>query len=127
MTTRDGQPVRLELSRAEAWLVHHVMLDSLGLAGPRGEARTPTPCELRILEQLEDGPPLFTPSCRSSTDLPETFTGTCVHTGSEVVLDDGEHTVEVVDTSVLGGEAQLGREYEVPLEACEKPSRYSED
>ena len=49
------------MSREEAWLVHHVLLESLGLAGPGGEARTPTPCELRILEQLENGPPVFTP------------------------------------------------------------------
>lgn len=61
MTTRNSQPIRLELSRAEEWLVHTVMLDGLGLAGPGSDSRTPTPCELRILEQLENGPPVFTP------------------------------------------------------------------
>lgn len=50
---------------------------------------------------------------------PETFTGTCVQAGDPVVLDDGGLTVVVSDTSVLGEDARLGQEYEVPAAACE--------
>ena len=49
----------VELSRAEQWVVHHVLLESLGLAdGERcrqGNAEEPTGPSLGILEKLEDG------------------------------------------------------------------------
>lgn len=54
----------VELSRAEQWVVHHVLLESLGLAD--GERCRPTEADdlpqpsLAILEKLEDGTFAFT-------------------------------------------------------------------
>lgn len=58
-TPTDSRPVSIELSRAEQWVVHHVLLDSVGLA--RTGAEDPPECVLDILEKLESGDHAFTP------------------------------------------------------------------
>jgi len=54
----------VELSRAEQWVVHHLLLESLGLAdGERcrqGDAEEPAEPSLVILQKLEEGTFAFT-------------------------------------------------------------------
>lgn len=83
---------------------------------------TPTSAGRRTATDL---PPVLHPMSRSEMSAleredgtPITWTGTCVKT-DPVTLDDGEMVAEVTDTSVLGEDARLGREYEVPAEAME--------
>jgi len=57
-------PTVVELSRAEQWVVHHVLLESLGLAdGERdrqGDVEEPIGPSLGILQKLEEGAFAFT-------------------------------------------------------------------
>ena len=54
----------VELSRAEQWVVHHVLLESLGLADGeqcrQGDAEDPVEPSLGIIQKLEEGTFAFT-------------------------------------------------------------------
>lgn len=56
----------VELSRAEQWVVHHVLLDALGLADGRTKAPVDADAEpqrsLEVIEKLESGSFEFTPA-----------------------------------------------------------------
>jgi hypothetical protein len=91
---------------------------------------TPTSAGRRTATDL---PPALHPMSRSEMSAlehedgtPITWTGTCVKT-DPVTLDDGEMVARVTDTSVLGEDARLGREYEVPAEAMEVVETGGED
>ena len=43
----------LDLSRAEQWLVHHVMLDHLGFGPSDDDGSNPYVCTLAIVEKIE--------------------------------------------------------------------------
>jgi len=86
----------------------------------------------KMAEQMAEEAKQMSPSLHPMTSMdiretslvredgtPITFTGTCVQTSPEVVLDNGEAVAEVTDTSVLGEDARLGREYEVPAQSFE--------
>ena len=59
--TTETRPVQIDLHRAEQWVIHHVMLDSIGIARARASPVEPPECVLEILRKLEAENQAFTP------------------------------------------------------------------
>ena len=57
----DVSPVSLDLSRPEQWIVHHVMLDSIGLGPGDDDLTDPPACVLAVIGKLESDDHEFTP------------------------------------------------------------------
>lgn len=51
----------IDLSPAEQWVVHHVMLDSIGLARPQPTPEEPPEWVIEILQKVEGEDHEFTP------------------------------------------------------------------
>lgn len=106
MTINDAGLTRIELSRAEQWVVHHLMLDSIGLAAADSTPEEPPKYVIRILQNLETGANEFTPleldhiryACSSYTrgnDIPEAerkVAASVIRQIDAALGDDGLHT-----------------------------------
>lgn len=51
--SRTTPTTRLDLSRDEQWLVHHIMLDHLGFGPSDDDGSDPFVCTLAIVEKIE--------------------------------------------------------------------------
>ena len=52
-TNTQSHHVVIDLSLAESWVVHHVLLDSIGLASGEDPSQTPPDWVVRILRKIE--------------------------------------------------------------------------
>ena len=52
-TNTQSHHVVIEMSLAESWVVHHVLLDSIGLASGEDPNKTPPDWVVRILRKVE--------------------------------------------------------------------------
>lgn len=101
-TANESGAVSIDFTWAEEWLVHHVVLDTMGLAAkePTPRADDPPWRVVRILEAIEEGQYAFTlfeldfirDACRAYANNLEGHTDD--HEQAEAIIDQVSRAIE---------------------------------